>query len=138
MTSIIYSYPSQNPRHDAALGKPAPMSNVTQQVAGDIFGEDGFTFGDLLDIVNPLQQLPIVGSIYRAVTGDTISAASRMAGGALLGGPLGFVMSAVNAGLDAATGADAGGHVLAALTGDNAAGRQYASAAYNKAFWLAS
>ena len=28
------------------------------------------SFSDLLDIINPLQQLPIVSTIYRAITGD--------------------------------------------------------------------
>lgn len=52
---------------------------------------DSLDFDDMLDIVNPLHHIPIVGFIYRAITGDTISPASAMAGGALFGGPLGFI-----------------------------------------------
>lgn len=47
------------------------------------------SFWDFLDIINPLQHLPIVSTIYREVTGDTINPAARVAGGALYGGPLG-------------------------------------------------
>ncbi|MBT5013959.1 MAG: hypothetical protein HON02_05865, partial [Rhodospirillaceae bacterium] len=34
------------------------------------FGADGFTFLDFLDIINPLQHIPVVGSLYRDMTGD--------------------------------------------------------------------
>ena len=30
----------------------------------------GFSFHDVLDAINPLQHIPLVGSIYRAVTHD--------------------------------------------------------------------
>ena len=36
-----------------------------------------FTFDDFLDIINPLQHLPIVSMIYRAITGDNIGLAGR-------------------------------------------------------------
>lgn len=62
---------------------------------GNFFGEDGFNFGDILDIVNPLQHIPIVGSIYRKITGDVIAPAMEVAGGALFGGPLGAAISIV-------------------------------------------
>ncbi|WP_417669145.1 hypothetical protein [Roseibium sp.] len=51
-------------------------------------------FGDLLDIINPLQHIPGVAEVYRAVTGDQMSDGARYAGNALyglaLGGPLGL------------------------------------------------
>jgi hypothetical protein len=53
------------------------------------------TFGDFLSGLNPLQHLPVVGTIYRAATGDVAPAAMRVAGGFLMGGPLGAVASAV-------------------------------------------
>ena len=58
-----------------------------------MFGDDGFTFGDLIDIVNPLQHIPVVSNIYRSITGDTIAPAMEIAGGALFGGPLGALFS---------------------------------------------
>jgi hypothetical protein len=58
-----------------------------------LFGSDGITFGDLLDIVNPLQHIPVISNIYRKVTGDTIDPAAMIAGGALFGGPIGAAIS---------------------------------------------
>ena len=77
-------------------------------------GDSGPGFFDtLLDIVNPLQHLPVVSTIYRAVTGDDIAAAARLIGGALYGGPLGFASTAADMVLEEATGSDLAGHVLA-------------------------
>jgi len=73
-----------------ASNNKSPVNEETS-----IFGEDGFTFGDIIDIVNPLQHIPIVNAIYRKISGDTIAPAMQIAGGALFGGPLGAVISFV-------------------------------------------
>ena len=54
-----------------------------------LFGEDGLTFGDIFDLVNPLHHVPLLGNLYRRITGDVIDPAIRVAGGALFGGPIG-------------------------------------------------
>jgi len=60
-------------------------------------GQTGL-FGDMLDTLNPLQHIPIVGQIYRSVTGDTASNQSRLAGkvvaGAAIAGPIGAAAGA--------------------------------------------
>ncbi len=48
-----------------------------------------FGFGDLIDMVNPLQHIPLVNLAYRAVTGDEIRPIGKIVGGALFGGPVG-------------------------------------------------
>ena len=53
--------------------------------------DDGFDFDDFIDVINPLQHLPVVGTIYRAITGDEIEAPAKIAGGALFGGFYGFL-----------------------------------------------
>jgi hypothetical protein len=89
------------------------------------WGEDGFTFDDIVDLVNPLHHIPLVGSLYRSLTGDQIAAGPRIMGGALFaGGPVGAAIAAagnaVNAGIAHDTGNDIGGHALAWLgIGDN-------------------
>lgn len=93
------------------------------------FGEDGLTFADLVDIVNPLQHIPIVSSIYRRLTGDTIDPLPRIAGGGLLWGPIGVAVAAVNAVVEWATGKDMGDHVIAFLMGEPDESTQVASAA---------
>ncbi len=106
--SVEYVYPSQNPRHDAALKPCAPGSSQAC-----LWGADGLSFKDIFDTINLLQQLPIISSLYRSSTGDTISAGARMIGGALLGGPIGFIASAIGAGIEAASGKDLGEHLVA-------------------------
>jgi hypothetical protein len=83
------------------------------QVSEALFGKDGPGFKDVLAAINPLQHIPVVGTIYRHLTGDTISPGSRLAGGLIYGGPLGLVGAAVNATIEGTTGRDMGDHVLA-------------------------
>lgn len=85
------------------------------EVVGGLFGADGLSFKDILDVINPFQQLPIISTLYRAASGDTISTASRLVGGTLLGGPIGFAVALVNSIIEGATGHDVGSSVLAAI-----------------------
>jgi len=83
-----------------------------------LFGENGFTFADALDIINPLQHLPIIGPIYREITGDTLDPGARLAGSALFGGPMGLAVGIVNTAVESHSGEDIGGNILSLLTGD--------------------
>jgi len=76
------------------------------------------SFGDLLDVINPLQHIPVVSTIYRELTGDTISAGAQIAGGALFGGIFGFGASIINAIVENETGKDIGANVYAAVSGN--------------------
>ena len=76
------------------------------------FGEDGFGFDDFLDIINPLQHIPGVSSLYREITGDEISPGARMVGGTIYGGGIGLAVSFVNSAIEDATGKDVGEHVI--------------------------
>lgn len=91
---------------------------------GPAAGADGgaYGFAELLDVINPLQHIPLVSTLYRAVTGDEIRAPMRVAGGALFGGPIGFLAALANVVVDDAVGADLGEMALASLTGDEAGG----------------
>ena len=87
-------------------------------------------FGDLLAAINPLQHIPIIGSIYRAITGDTMSPTAEVVGGALFGGIMGAVSSLADVVFTQATGKSVGDTVLAWLGfGANPAGTtQFAKA----------
>ncbi len=61
---------------------------------------ENISFADILDIVNPLQHLPIIGHIYRAVTGDTIKPGAQIMGGTLFGGGLGLLGASVSVAID--------------------------------------
>jgi len=76
-----------------------------------------FSFGDFLDIINPLQHLPVVGTLYRAVTHDTIDTPEKLVGDALYGGPLGLLSSLADTGFQSATGKSFGDTVLSWLVG---------------------
>lgn len=85
-----------------------------------LFGGDGLSFADVLDIVNPLQHVPVIGHLYRNVTGDSIDPGSRLLGGTLFFGPLGTVGAGVNVLVQHETGKDLGGHVAAMFADDDA------------------
>ena len=80
--------------------------------------DDGLTFADVLDTINPLQHLPIIGTIYRELTGSTLSPTARIIGGGIYGGPLGVVLSMVDATIEEGTGRDIGSNMLAMVKGD--------------------
>lgn len=81
--------------------------------------EDRFGFFDLLDIVNPLQHLPIVSFIYREITDDRIKPVSQIAGGGLYGGLIGAAASTVNVIVEQETGKDIPGNLVSLVTGDD-------------------
>ena len=65
---------------------------------------EAFSFSDALDIVNPLQHIPVVSWIYREISGDTIGAPASIAGGALFGGPIGFAAAIFSAAFESLSG----------------------------------
>lgn len=52
-----------------------------------------FSFWDFLDMINPLQHIPIVSDYYRQATGDTIKPELKIAGGIATGGVFGLFAS---------------------------------------------
>jgi len=106
-------------QHPATPG-PVPPAN-THDSPGDksrMWDGDGFDFGDILDVVNPLQHIPVISTLYREITGDEIGYGPRVAGGGLYGGVLGLVASLFNVMIEDDTGKDLGGHAIALLFGD--------------------
>ncbi len=53
------------------------------------------SFDTLLGGLNPLHHLPILGMIYRGVSGDTIPAPMRILGAGVFGGPMGMIGAAL-------------------------------------------
>ena len=68
------------------------------------FGEDGLSFLDFLDIINPLQHIPLISTLYRNLTGDEIDPVSKVAGSTLYGGPIGAVASLLDIMVEYKTG----------------------------------
>jgi len=82
-----------------------------------LWGQKGFQFHDLLDAINPLQHLPVVSTVYRWITGDTIGNIPRIVGDAIYGGIPGFVSGLFGVLIKEETGKDIGEHVVATLFG---------------------
>ena len=93
---------------DVARGQGRPRDDVP---------EVELTLDEFIDIINPLQHIPLVASLYRSLTGDEISGSARIMGDTLYGGPLGLVSGIANAITEEVTGRDIAGTALAALTG---------------------
>lgn len=83
--------------------------------------EAEFSFDDFLDIINPLQHIPVVNVIYRELTGDKINPVSQIAGSTILGGPLGLISGVASAIFEEETGKGIGETVVAGLFGDDGA-----------------
>jgi len=64
------------------------------------------SFGELLDVVNPLHHLPFVGNVYRNMTGDDISPVAQIIGGTVYGGGLGGLSAIANAAVQEHSGED--------------------------------
>jgi len=85
-----------------------------------LFDGEGFSFSDVLDLINPLQHLPVISSLYRELTGDEIGAGARVLGSALFGGIPSVLNSLVNVVIEDETDKNFGEHVLALF--DDSAG----------------
>lgn len=82
--------------------------------------EEPFGFFDLLDMVNPLQHIPILSFFYRALTGDEIKPISQIIGGGVFGGPLGAASGLVSAVIEDGTGKEPLGLALSLVDGKDA------------------
>lgn len=76
--------------------------------------------GDMLDIINPLHHIPFVSTLYSEVSGDKAAPIAKLVGGALLGGPIGFIAGLMSVIFEQETGKDVIGAVAAAIGGEGA------------------
>jgi hypothetical protein len=106
-----------SPEEDSAPSFQLALAE-TPEAAPKNAPEKPFGFGDLVDIVNPLQHLPVVSTLYRQMTGDEIRGSGRLIGGAIFGGPLGAGSALVNLVVEQETGRDLTETALAFMTGD--------------------
>jgi hypothetical protein len=96
---------------------PGVAANADEDGGFSLWGDDGFTFGDLIDIVNPLHHLPGISTLYHYFTDDDIGFAPDLAGGMLFGGVTGLASSVFNELLKETTGHTLGGHAIAFFLG---------------------
>ena len=116
-TVWLDSYPDRDQQKQiAASGKTWRMKETPG--ARELFlGPDGeFGWDDFVDIINPLQHIPIVAQIYRAVTGDQAYGLSNFIG-AIPFGPLSVASAVGDTVIRAQTGRDAGTDLAARVLG---------------------
>jgi hypothetical protein len=95
---------------DTAAPSPPVPANVTLMTVRADAKTGGSGFDDLLSQLNPLQYIPVIGTIYRAVTGDVIPESSRSVGSLvvsfLTGGPIGVATNVAAQAAEKITGID--------------------------------
>ena len=94
----------------------APTVTVTAPAPLKAFDDDdGPSFHDVLDILNPLQHIPIINTIYRHLTGDEEGAVADVGGGTLWMGPVGLVGALADLAVKSETGKSIGDNILSWL-----------------------
>ena len=124
------------------INRYTAMANAEPEVATKItvnpqkdgmqafFGKDGPSFQDVLDTINPLKHIPVISDLMESDnTTEKPSVGSKLAGGLLFGGPIGFVAALANEIFEEATGKGVASAAYAALSGSTPAATQVASAA---------
>jgi hypothetical protein len=104
--------------HAVAGIRAADTSGVGPGSVTELKEAPTITWRDVADTLNPLTHIPFVSTLYNEMTDHTPSAAPQLAGGMLLGGPIGFLIGLANVVFQDQTGKGVGGTLLAALTGD--------------------
>jgi hypothetical protein len=102
---------------DATAGALAYAPDKSAAAQGQ---EQPFGFKDILDMVNPLQHIPLVSTLYRNLTGDEPRGISKIIGGAIYGGPLGAAAGLINVAVENETGKDLAGNVMAFVSSGKA------------------
>jgi len=95
--------PTSSPSENTHSYTASNASNTGQNHA--------FTFSDLLDMINPLQHVPLLSHGYREMTGDEIRPIGKIMGGALFGGPIGAVGGLIDTIVTTETGKDMATHI---------------------------
>ena len=82
----------------------SPAGNVEQVTVSASKSDGGGFFHHLLDVINPLQHLPVIGTLYRAITGEHIGPVEKVMGDALYGGLWGAASSVADLAFEGVTG----------------------------------
>jgi len=72
--------PDKEPACDTPKISRSDRMACAEQATHVSYEDDNFSFFDLVDLVNPLQHIPVVGTMYRELTGDTIKPEIQVAG----------------------------------------------------------
>src|SRR4051812_25663167 len=90
-TSIIAESETNRPLELPQAAKP-----VEEKSSIKWWSKESFSFKDILDMLNPLQHLPVISTLYRKFTGEGIGGVARIIGGAIYGRAGGIVSMATS------------------------------------------
>src|SRR6478752_7731223 len=102
-----------SPEYHAMVMSPGPAGGKTPGVPVSADKSSDNTSGaaphesffhHLWDVINPLQHLPVIGTIYRAITGEHLDPVEKIAGDTLYGGLWGAVSSIADVAFESITG----------------------------------
>lgn len=97
MTAVNTAMPVVSPASADSAASAPPATDTSAP-------KHHFSFDDILDIVNPLQHLPIVSTIYRKLTHDQIGTPEKIMGDTLFGGIPGLISSVADTAFEKITG----------------------------------
>lgn len=110
-----------SPVYHAMVFSPTPVASsgaASAAAAGPAEQGESF-FHHILDVINPLQHLPVISTIYRAITGEHIGNIEKIAGDTLYGGLWGAVASVADVAFEAVTGKSVEDTALAWFKGND-------------------
>ncbi len=90
-----------------------------------------FGFADLVDMVNPLHHVPVLGYAYREITGDEIKPIGKIVGGAAFGGPIGAASALIDTVIAEETGNDIAGNAFNLAFNDQPKAQSFAPSQSN-------
>jgi len=103
-------YPQQSTTKNYTSTQPQELQDEP------FWGRDGFNLLDVIDMVNPLQHLPVISKYYRKMTGDDCSEGSKLVGdvgfGVLLSGAIGAASAVANSTIRQETHQDVSEHLM--------------------------
>jgi hypothetical protein len=118
----LKSPPDKDQQKDLRMQNKRWVVDETPGARQLFFGADGkFGWDDFLDMINPLQHIPGIAQIYRAVTGDEINGAANLLG-AIPFGPLGgpaLIASVADLAVKDVTGRDIADNLQAMVFGED-------------------
>jgi hypothetical protein len=120
----LKSPPDKDQQKDLRMQNKRWVVDETPGARQLFFGADGeFGWDDFLDMINPLQHIPGIAQIYRAVTGDEINGAANLLGAIPFGplGGLGLISAVADLAVKDVTGRDIGENLEAMVFGDDKA-----------------
>lgn len=103
----------------AGPGEPGQSSSDQSSPDQSSFDKGESFFHHLLDVVNPLQHLPVIGTIYRAITGEHLDPVEKIAGDTLYGGMWGAISSVADVAFEGITGKSFEDTVLSLFKSDD-------------------